>query len=838
MDLLLNDAAAVARSGAVDKILQAACRLTGMGFAAVARVTADRWLACVVRDEIAFGLEPGGELDVLSTLCHEVGACGRTIVIDHVAEDPVYRDHHTPKQYGFQSYISTPILRNGEFFGTLCAIDPEPARPSDPAITATFELFAELIGRHLEADTSLARSAALIELGDRFRDIEDSAELSFVAAEILGRTLDVDRSGYATVDAATETATIERDWTAPGVPSIAGIHRFRHYGSFIEDLKRGEPVIFADAEVDPRTASHARAMTEITARAIVNLPVVEHGDLAALLFLHSAAPRRWTVDELAFARDVADRTRGAIERRRAERALKHLNETLEQQVADRTAELRRYHDIIEATAAPICAFDTDYRLIAFNQAHNDEFRRVNGFDTKIGDVFPDLFIPEQRSVMRALMTRALSGEHFTVVEEFGRPELGTPCWEISYTPLRDEEGRIIGAFHHARDISDRLMAEAELATAQDALRQSQKLEAMGSLTGGVAHDLNNLLTPVMASLDLLQRKGLGGERERRLIDGALQSTERARTVVQRLLAFARRQPLQPRPVDVGALVAGMADLIVSTSGPQIKVLVDVADDLPAALADAHQVEMALLNLSVNARDAMPEGGRLTIAARTEDVAAGHRAALMPGRYVCLSVADTGTGMDADTLKRAVEPFYSTKGVGKGTGLGLSMAHGLAAQLGGALSISSTPGLGTDVELWLPATEARIEWQARIDDATTCPAVGTALLVDDEDLVRASTADMLADIGYAVVEAASAEEALRLIEGGVRCDLLITDHLMPGMTGTELARAVRRLFPSTRALIVSGYAEAAGVAPELPRLTKPFRQAELAATLAGLAEARG
>ena len=459
---------------------------------------------------------------------------------------------------------------------------------------------------------------------------------------------------------------------------------------------------------------------------------------------------------------------------------------------------------------------------------------MNGFDTKLGDVFPDLFIPQQRPIMRAFMARALAGERFTVTQAFGRPELGQPCWEISYTPLRDESGAVIGAFHLATDISDRLRAEADLATAQEALRQSLKMEAMGSLTGGVAHDFNNLLTPIIGSLDLLQRKGVGSDREQRLIDGALQSAERAKTLVQRLLAFARRQPLQAAAVDVSALVRGMADLVASTSGPRVRVDLDLAADLPPAQADANQVEMALLNLAVNARDAMPDGGRLTIAAATEEVAEAHRAQLAPGRYVRLSVADTGRGMDEATIARATEPFFSTKGIGKGTGLGLSMVHGLAAQLGGGLAIASKPDLGTTVELWLPASDEAVRRpeRARSDDG---PArAGTVLLVDDEDLVRNSIGYMLAELGYEVVEAASAEDALRRIGDGLSFDLLVTDHLMPDMTGTELVQKLRADRADLPALVISGYAEADGIAPDLPRLVKPFRQADLAGAIAELA----
>ena len=290
----------------------------------------------------------------------------------------------------------------------------------------------------------------------------------------------------------------------------------------------------------------------------------------------------------------------------------------------------------------------------------------------------------------------------------------------------DEAGRCIRVAGTAIDITARKRAEeqlrelnetlearviertAELEAAHEQLRQSQKLEAMGSLTGGVAHDFNNLLTAIVGALDMLQRRGVGGEREQRLIGVAAQSAERAKILVQRLLAFSRRQPLQPVAVDLGDLVKNMAGLVSSTTGPQIRVVVDVADDLPRARADPNQLELALLNLAVNARDAMPEGGTLRISASAETVRAGARPGLKAGQYVRLSVADTGAGMDEDTLARAVEPFFSTKGFGKGTGLGLSMVHGLASQLGGALAIQSRLGLGTNVELWLPQTREEAE----------------------------------------------------------------------------------------------------------------------------------
>jgi PAS domain S-box-containing protein len=401
--------------------------------------------------------------------------------------------------------------------------------------------------------------------------------------------------------------------------------------------------------------------------------------------------------------------------------------------------------------------------------------------------------------------------------------IGIPRW----CPVRDAGGQITRLIGASRNVTRQVVAE-------EALRQSQKMEAMGQLTGGVAHDFNNLLTPIVGSLDMLQRKGLGGEREQRLIAGAMQSAERAKTLVQRLLAFARRQPLQAIAVDVAKLVTGMGELVSSTTGPQIKVVVEAPEGLPPAKADPNQLEMALLNLAVNARDAMPEGGSLRISAGEEKVGPDHRSKLRPGAYIRLSVADTGAGMDESTLARAVEPFFSTKGVGKGTGLGLSMVHGLASQLGGALTIRSRPGLGTNVELWLPLSAAELEFP---DSSPGLPVVdrarGTVLLVDDEELVRMSTADMLIDLGYSVIEAASGEEAVKLINNGEQFDVLVTDHLMPGMTGTDLADAIRSSRPGVPVLLVSGYAEHDGIEPGLPRLTKPFRADELAASLAEL-----
>ena len=486
---------------------------------------------------------------------------------------------------------------------------------------------------------------------------------------------------------------------------------------------------------------------------------------------------------------------------------------------------------------------------------NDRTYAYTGYkpDTLYGDAWSETVHPDDRPrAIKAWSHAIATGEPYEMQFRIRRADGAYRAFLVNAEPVRTADGRIEMWIGIDTDIEDekRLGAELaslntsleqqvadrtrELVTSEAALRQSQKMEAMGQLTGGVAHDFNNLLTPIIGSLDMLTRRGLGNERERRLIDGALQSADRAKTLVQRLLAFARRQPLQATAVDLGLLIDGMAELIGSTVGPGISVRVDVAADLPPASADANQLEMAILNLGVNARDAMPDGGTLTITAARESVIVGHRSGLRQGHYIHLSVADTGSGMDEATRARAVEPFFSTKGIGKGTGLGLSMVHGLVAQLGGGLTIVSAPGQGTAVELWLPVSLGPLEdrGETRLA-AAPIASRGCVLLVDDEELVRLSTAAMLADLGYEVIEATSAEQALQLIADGAAPDLIVTDHLMPGMSGAELARRVRVDRPGLPMLIVSGYAEAEGIAADLPRLTKPFRNAELALSIAGL-----
>ena len=382
---------------------------------------------------------------------------------------------------------------------------------------------------------------------------------------------------------------------------------------------------------------------------------------------------------------------------------------------------------------------------------------------------------------------------------------------------------------------DELLANiAERTRTEEQLRQLQKLESIGQLTGGVAHDFNNLLTAVLGNLELLRKRLPPNPATDRLLDGATQGAQRGAALTQRLLAFARRQALQPKPIDLAELVRDMGDLLRRSLGPSITIEFELPAGLPAALADQNQVELALLNLAVNARDAMPDGGRLEIALTLEHVpSAGDLAA---GKYLRLCVSDSGCGMDGATLSRAIEPFFSTKEVGKGTGLGLSMIHGLAMQLKGALRLYSDVGHGTRAELWLPVANDKAYLAATDTDSDTHPSRRrlTLLFVDDDLLISLSTVALLEDLGHEVVKAESGSAALKVLESGKPVDLMITDYAMPGMTGVQLAEAARRLRPDLPILLATGYADLpARGQVDLPRLSKPYQQKQLAERITAL-----
>ena len=459
-------------------------------------------------------------------------------------------------------------------------------------------------------------------------------------------------------------------------------------------------------------------------------------------------------------------------------------------------------------------------------------------------------------------TLAYKDQELTLVRH-GEPE---PVWmDLNYSPVLDESGAPGGVIAIVVETTERVRAEAEvreserrfrqeleakvaertaalerseanIRKAEQALVQVQKMEALGNLTGGIAHDFNNLLMAVQGSLELLRDRLPQEPALLRLLDNAQAGTERGSTLTRRMLAFARRQELKTERIDLRALVDGMQELLQRSLGGTIVVETRFAGPLPAVEGDANQLESALLNLAVNARDAMDGAGTIVIAI-DEAWVQSNDGPIPPGHYVLLSLADTGSGMDEATLKRATEPFFTTKGIGKGTGLGLSMVHGLAEQLGGTLILHSHVDQGTTAEIWLPAAAPSVSEPVRAP--TVAPPVGRCaesqalkiLTVDDDDLVRATTVEMLEDLGYAVLPARSGPEALQLLEGTC-VDLVITDHAMPQMTGAQLAAHLRERYPGLPVVMATGYADLpAGTHVDLPRLAKPYSQASLAAIVA-------
>ncbi|RFF45149.1 PAS domain-containing protein [Xanthomonas campestris] len=524
------------------------------------------------------------------------------------------------------------------------------------------------------------------------------------------------------------------------------------------------------------------------------------------------------------------------QRRRVEQQLRDLNETLEQRVVEALAERRLFADFVDSTDAAVLACDLDFTILALNTASTEALRLAYGVSAHVGDNLLGLLdgLPEHRAQVARHWGRALSGDEFLVLEEFGDPARALRHYEVRFSQLRDRHGGRVGAFQVAQDVTDRVQTEASLEVAREALRQSQKMEAVGQLTGGLAHDFNNLLTGISGSLELMQtRMGQGRfDDVERYIAVAQKAAGRAAALTHRLLAFSRRQTLAPKPTDVNALIAGMEDLIRRTVGPSIELTTVAEQALWPALVDPSQLENALLNLCLNARDAMPDGGRITI--ETSNSWLNHSATqqneVPDGEYLSLCVSDTGTGMPEDVIARVFEPFFTTKPIGEGTGLGLSMIYGFAQQSGGQVRVSSTVGEGTTVCIHLPRHlgDATGDAQARTLPAMPRSQQGeTVLVVDDEPSVRMLVADILEELGYTALQAVDGASGLSVLQSDVRIDLLITDVGLPGgMNGRQMADAARIARPRLSVLFITGYAETAvlgdgQLAPGMAVLTKPF-----------------
>jgi len=536
--------------------------------------------------------------------------------------------------------------------------------------------------------------------------------------------------------------------------------------------------------------------------------------------------------------DVTERARSEAALRESESRLRELNANLERQVLERTQARgqtwRLLPDLLGAlnrkgyfeTSNPawqtVLGWSEEEvaRMSIFEMLHPDDVETTRkGFEA-IDENTPAIRFPNRY-----------------------RCKDGRYLW-ISWVGVL-EEGLI---YCIGRDVTEERLAQDELVVAQEALRQSQKMEAIGQLTGGIAHDFNNLLGGIGGSLEMLQKRIAEGRLHgvQRFIDAAQTSTNRAAMLTQRLLAFSRRQKLDPKPTDVNRLVAGMADLIRRTIGPQIELEVVGAGGLWPTLIDASQLESALLNLVINARDAMPGGGRITIETANKwlDQIAGGERELAPGQYISLCVTDTGTGMTPEVRSRAFDPFFTTKPIGQGTGLGLSMIHGFVRQSGGQVRIYSEIGMGTTMCLYLPRHTGDVDTNdapvAQNDVSTTHGE--TVLVIDDEEPIRMVVTMVLQDAGYRVLEAADGPAGLRILQSDARIDLLITDIGLPGgVNGRQVAEAARGMRPGLRILFATGYAENSvfgngHLAVGMEVITKPFTMAALTSRVRAMIDA--
>jgi PAS domain S-box-containing protein len=520
-------------------------------------------------------------------------------------------------------------------------------------------------------------------------------------------------------------------------------------------------------------------------------------------------------------------TRDLTERRAAEQVLRQSQE--------------QFRLLVQGvTDYAIYMLDTDGRVASWNAGAE----RIKGYSTEeiVGKHFEIFYTEGDRAQGEPKKVLEIARREGRSEKEAWRVRKdGSRFWaHVIIDPIRGDSGEIIGYAKITRDITERRENQIKLEQTREALLQSQKMEAIGQLTGGIAHDFNNLLMAVLGSLELMRKRLPDDPRLLSLLENAVKGAQRGANLTRRLLAFARRQDLKREAVDVAKLIRGMTDLLERTLGPSIDILTRFSPSLRPIQADANQLEMALLNLAVNARDAMPDGGQLVLEANEQQVAAGNVHGLRPGNYVHLTVTDNGIGMEQATLSRALEPFFTTKGPGKGTGLGLSMVHGLTEQFGGRFALQSVKGKGTTAELWLPVAEARLR-AVRADEAASTPAPQSRLVVlavDDDSLVLTNTVAMLEDLGHTALSAASGVQALEMLRRDHEVDLVITDQAMPHLTGVQLAEAIGHEWPDIPVILATGYAELPpGAGNDLPKLAKPFTQSDLAGEIARAAERR-
>ncbi|WP_237479062.1 ATP-binding protein [Lichenibacterium dinghuense] len=720
--------------------------------------------------------------------------------------------------------LAVPLVRDGRLRALfhLAAEAPRRWLPEEVALVEDVAARSWDALERIAASTLLRRNQArqsfLLVLGDRLRDAVDGAEIAEITAEALGRQLHVARAGYGEVAGSGDALAFGTGWAADGIPSLAGVLPFGALGPGVaQDLGRGLTAVIEDG---------APALT-LGLATVVAVPLIRDGRLRGVLTAGRTEAHRWSAEEIALVGEVASRMWEALERTRAEAALIDLNATLETRVVQRTAELAsseaRFRILFENAPVSIVLIRVGGDGRAVFEAANAAAESFLGRDLVGRDVAavtgPDDPLHE-RALACAASGDPVQYEMTTTVGGESRTAEGV----LAPLAIGDGEGRMLIGI--SRDITAQRSVEEQL-------RQAQKMEAIGQLTGGIAHDFNNLLTGIIGSLALMQKRLGQGRTEslERYAGLALASANRAAALTHRLLAFSRRQPLEAKAVDANALVHAMGELLRRTLGESVVLRSVETPGLWATLCDPHQLENALLNLAINARDAMPDGGRLTIEtanAVLDESYVAREPGVLPGAYVMVSVSDTGTGMPPEVVARAFDPFFTTKPIGQGTGLGLSMIYGFVKQSDGHIKIYSEPGQGTSIKLFLPRFRGAGEpaQAGPTEGAPRAEAGETVLLVEDDPTVRDLVLDLLGELGYAVHQAPDGPSGLRVVGGPGRIDLLITDVGLPGMNGRQFAAEARALRPDLKVLFITGYAENAAFGnghldPDMQMMTKPF-----------------
>ncbi len=673
----------------------------------------------------------------------------------------------------------------------------------------------------------------IYRLADRQRRLETPEAVMRETAEALAAQLGLDRAGFFQVRE--NRMVFGPCWTSGALPPTQGSVPVDRLGETILNRYRsGQTILSRDAREDPDFQGTIGSWTVVSG---IGVPLLRAGEWVASLHVGSATPRDWSADEIALVEAVAEITWDAVGRLAALSALRESE--------------AKFRAITNSVDQMIWSTRPD----GYHDYFNDRWYEYTGvpYGSTDGELWNGIFHPEDQARSIAAWSHSLATGEPYHIEYRLRHVSGVYRWVLGRAqPVRDDQGRITRWFGTCTDIQEIVDAREvlsrsrvelehaveartrELLAAQDQLRQAQKMEAVGQLTGGIAHDFNNMLAVVIGALDLLERRMARGERDiTRYVVAARDGAERAAALVRRLLAFSRRSTLEPRTIDVNAMVRGMIDLLNRTLGESVQVETWLAADLGNARVDPGQLENAILNLGVNARDAMPRGGRLTIATVNRQLSQDQAARLGvdAGDYVEIAVSDSGMGMPPAVLERAFDPFFTTKDVGKGTGLGLSQVFGFVRQSGGHVTIDSAENQGTTVRMLLPLDRGNADPGIDLVKSEDTP-VGRGehiLVVEDEARVRAYSCEALRELGYVVHEAASADAALALLGQGQPVDLLFTDVVMPGMLGTELAAAARRHRPGLAVLFTSGHVRDAAAAdlPGIPGVTttellvKPF-----------------